>query len=141
MKEPPEWYRRAYGHFSHQSWNEAVDRTRNILTGWAKKGSTGTYGELIAELQMLDWPEGPYTHHGSQVGKLLGDASVAEWIEDRPLLSALVISREGGGPGEGFYPLCEELLGDVIGSSEDAKMRVWSREVARCLVYWNAGGA
>ena len=137
-KKPPQWYRKTYGHFSEQAWNEAVDRTRDILVDWAKKGAIGTYGDLITELGMLDWPDGPYTHHGSQVGKLLGDASVAEWVEDRPLVSALVISRDGGGPGDGFYGLCEELLGDVIGSSEETKDRVWAREVARCHEYWRA---
>jgi hypothetical protein len=42
---------------------------------------------------------------GSQVGYLLGHVSVGEWIEDRPLLSAIVISAQEGNPGKGFYDL------------------------------------
>jgi hypothetical protein len=140
MKRPPKWYGRPYGQYSQQAWDVAIGKTREILAAWARRSHVGTYGAFVNELGMLDWSEGPYQNHGQQVGKLLGDASVEEWLEDRPLLSALVISQEEGKPGSGFDGLCEELLDLVIGDSQDASLRVWTEEVRRCHDYWSKSG-
>lgn len=80
----------------------------------------------------LSWPEGAFTHHGSQVGALLGHVSVAEWLEGRPLLSAIVVQAEGGQPGTGFFDLAREL-GELTISGEDAELRYWLAEYDRCM--------
>lgn len=37
-KVAPDWYGPAYGHFSQPAWDRAVENTREVLIGWAKKG-------------------------------------------------------------------------------------------------------
>jgi hypothetical protein len=137
-KRPPSWYGKAYGNYTQGEWDEAVRRTREILAGWARREHVGSYSSFIDELRLLDWPDGAHTHHGSQVGKLLGDASVEEWLEDRPLLTALVIVQDKGDPGEGFYGLVEELTGTAARADTDSRLRAWSAEVERCFSFWKS---
>jgi hypothetical protein len=100
-----------------------------------KTGGPGTYSELAKEITAIEWPEGAYTHHGGQIGWLLGQVPVEEWLQDRPLLSAMAILSGDSEPSYGFYSLCD-WLGIKTGSTKKEKYDFWWREVMRCEEYW-----
>jgi hypothetical protein len=44
-----------------------------------------------------------------EIGRILGEISEYEYKHNRPLLSAIVLSKGSGVEGNGFYKLCENL--------------------------------
>lgn len=133
-KEPPAWYGKPYG--GYEAWDEAVQECQELLVDWAKRGYIGSYGEITDAVRAIPWPEGPHTHEGSQIGHLLGAVSVREWLENRPLLSALVVHADDRMPGSGFFDLGWELK-LLRSKSEDAKLQFWSSEVRACHELWS----
>ena len=135
-RELPEWVNQEYG--GHGSaWWEAFDQCRAILIEWARSHKqVRTYKELTDRIDAIPWPDGPHTHEGSQVGWLLGQVSAREWVEGRPLLSALVIASETKTPGDGFYRLAVELKELAPNPSPDRKLEYWAAEVADCIAEW-----
>lgn len=70
-----------------------------------------------------------------EIGKILGDISIYEFDEGRPLLSALVISRNGE-EGDGFYKLCE-FLGITKSWKKLKNDGVFAvQEISKCHEYW-----
>jgi hypothetical protein len=134
MKRAPEWYSKPYGN-DPGAWESAIVQCRTLLVGWARNSQVRTYSHVTDEVNALDWPQGAFTHRGSQIGRLLGDVCVGEWLEDRPLLSAIVISAEKGLPGKGFFNLARELR-ELSGNTRDEELEYWQAEVRRCHVFW-----
>jgi hypothetical protein len=63
------------------------------------------YGELAKTLGIdMDNP-----HFGAQVGRVLGEISTDEVANGRPMLSAIVVSKDDMLPGRGFFNLGHEL--------------------------------
>jgi hypothetical protein len=86
----------------------------------------------------IDWPEGAYTHHGKQIGHLLGQVSMDELdqIDDRPVLSALVVGQDEGMPTGGYWKFLKEELGVPVPTSELDRLAVWAGEFeAACRLY------
>lgn len=82
--------------------NQAVyDR----LVEAARTGEFVHYGEL-AKMLGID-PDNP--HFGAQVGKVLGRISEDEIAAGRPMISAIVVSKDTMLPGHGFFNLGQEL--------------------------------
>src|SRR5687768_5699720 len=102
--QPKEWATKAYGSDS-DAWDEAKRQCRTAILEWAAQERTGTYTDLTKRVTAIEWPEGAYTHHGHQMGYLLGQVSLDELdkVEDRPVLSALVIGQQEGMPSGGFW--------------------------------------
>lgn len=135
MKTPPRWYGKGYGNYPTASWDEAVEQCRTVLVEWARNGHADTYGKLVEKVDAIPWPEGPWTHKGSQVGTLLGYVAVEEWLSDRPLLSALVYGKEGSQPGPGYFTIVKEL-GLSTGDSQTQKDAQWHAEMKKCWDHW-----
>ena len=91
------WATRPYGGDAAAS-EEAKRQCRATLYEWAAAQHPGTYTELVHRVTAIEWPDGAYTHHGQQMGYLLGQVSLEELVtdEDRPVLSSLVIGAEDG---------------------------------------------
>jgi hypothetical protein len=136
QKTPPKWFENTYGNDA-AVWEEARAQCRNTLIIWARAERISSYGDLAREITAINWPEGAYTHHGGQIGSLLGQVSVEEWLEDRPLLSALAILAGDSEPSYGFYSLCDQLRIST-GSNKEAKYDFWWQEVQRCHNYWGS---
>jgi hypothetical protein len=84
-----------------------------------------------------------HTDEGSQVGFLLGQVSLEELshVDDRPIISALVIDKVNSMPSGGFWTLCTEL-GLEVGKSDLDRLQFWSAEFdACCLVYGGRSAA
>lgn len=136
---PGAWATRPYGP-DELAWDEAKRQARAVLHEWAALGRYGTYTELARQVTAIPWPEGAYTHHGSQMGNLLGQASIDELsrTEDRPVISALVIGADEGMPSGGFWTFVREELGLPVGTTDEDRLRFWVAEFkSACAFYGN----
>lgn len=65
---------------------------------------------MFSAVTAIPWPDGPHTHEWQQMGYLLGNVVVGEWLlHDRPLLSAVVVLAGDRVPGRGFDNVAEDL--------------------------------
>ena len=87
------------------------------------------YGELARMLGIdMDNP-----HFGAQVGRVLGEISEDEVANGRPMLSAIVVSKDDMLPGTGFFKLGQELQQVEPGQDEIAFA---VGEIRRVHEYW-----
>ncbi len=133
----PSWAQLTEGH-DMVAWDEAKRQCRRVLYEWAGAGRYGIYSELCRLVTAVPWLEGAFTHAGGQVGTLLGQVSLDELdrIEDRPVLSALVVSSEEGMPSEGFWRFVDRTLGIEVGSSTNARLDFWVAEFKRTCDFY-----
>ena len=136
-KKPPKWYGQGYGDLA--GWDRAVNQCRALLVERARLGITATYSEVAQTADAIPWPEGAHTHEGRQIGYLLGEVSVGEWLQDRPLLSAIVVYADRPVPGEGFHNLAEEL-GFLPVRNKETEEVFWGQEREKCFRCWGIGG-
>lgn len=90
--------------FSTEQWNTAKKEMLITLQKRASERQTITYSELSRETTSI--PLGP---HDFAMSWMLGEVSEEEHEAGRPLLSALVVYKETGFPGPGFYDLAIRL--------------------------------
>lgn len=133
MRVAPPWYGKTYGH-DPAGWEEALEQCRRTLVAWARRGRYGTYTELTNEVPAIGWPEGAYTHQGRQIGMLLGHVSVTEWLEGRPLLSAMAVQATELTPATGFFDMAR-ARGEFAGQSSDEELVYWLKEFKACCEY------
>ena len=126
----PEWATTRYGGYGVE-WDEAVSQCRNALYHWAPAGQPRSYTDLARLVTAIPWPEGPHTHYGQQLGRLLGQVAINELDiqEDRPLISALVSGKVDNQPAEGFWSLLNDL-GVPVGHAQ--RDEFWVKELLRC---------
>jgi hypothetical protein len=138
--KPLPWVAEEYGHDA-AAWDKAKRQARAVLYEWAAAGRFGSYSELAQRVTAIAWPEGAFTHHGRQMGYLLGQVSMEELDsqEDRPLLSALVIGHEDGMPSGGFWTLLTEL-GIESPQTDVERVAFWSREFKAACDYYGSRG-
>jgi hypothetical protein len=96
----------------------------------APQGGTVYYSE-VAPLIGIDTGD-PY--FGARVGRVLDEMNHAERAAGRPLLSAVVIAKETGKPGEGFFTCARELK--RYAGRDD--LAYWVQELRRVHDYWSA---
>jgi hypothetical protein len=74
--------------------------------------------------------------HSSAMAGILGQVSTLEHEEGRPLVSAVVVHKEGdAAPGPGFWNFAREL-GMNTGGGQHAQLEFWTQELAKCYAYW-----
>ena len=88
------------------------------------------YGEL-AKMLGIDMDD-PY--FGARVGKVLGRISEDEIAAGRPLISAIVVSKDTMLPGHGFFNLGQELHQTLAGEDE---IGFAVRQIKRVHNYWS----
>jgi len=71
----------------------------------------------------------------AHIGRILGRISSTEAEAGRPLLSVIVVSRDTGRPGGGFYNLGQEL--HLVEPGEDEDVFV-GRQTERVYDYWSS---
>lgn len=107
-------------------WQEVKTEIRDIVIETAKARQLIAYSELTGMLQTA------YVHYHSHVlTRLLIDIGSEEAAAGRPLLPALVIAKQTGRPGPGYFKLApgEAHTGDPIAE--------WEAEVQRVYSYWS----
>ncbi|MBR9846386.1 MAG: hypothetical protein GYB35_09910 [Algicola sp.] len=100
----------------------------------ARQKTTWTYSQLNEQLELgLNFNN---VLDRDLIGEWLGEVSVHEYRKGRPLLSALITHKLGKREqGDGFYKLCESLLGK---DWEDLKAdKNWENKmIADCYTFW-----
>lgn len=88
-----------------------------------------TYYSDIAPLLGIDIGN---EYFGALVGRVLDRVNRREFAENRPLLSAVVVSKETGSPGRGYYG-CAKDIRRHTGKSDEA---AWLDELKSVYSYW-----
>lgn len=118
---------------STSEWESARSWMAEHLQGVARARKTQTYSEICAAMrgacQVAVEP------HSSALFGLLGQICTLESEAGRPLISAVVLHKGDGEPGEGFWNIARDL-GIDPGSTKDARYEFWIRELSRCHEYW-----
>jgi len=68
-----------------------------------------------------------------QIAQLLDSINEDEISQGHPMLSALVIYKDEGRPGPGFFN-CARGLGKLVGNDEDG---FWAKEVTAVHEWWS----
>jgi len=108
------------------NWQDVKAEMRQLIIETAKAGQLIAYSELTGMLQTA------YVHYHSHVlTRLLIDIGSEEVAGGRPILPALVVAKQTGRPGPGYFKLApgEVEVGDPI--------REWENEVQRVYDYWS----
>ena len=83
---------------------------RQKLIELARLRTTWTYSQLNE--QMLLGLDFSLQIHRDLIGEWLGEVSIHEYNNERPLLSSLITHKNGKREqGDGFYKLCADLFG------------------------------
>jgi len=137
-RNPGAWVFESYGD-DPGAWDLAKEQCRRALYRWASVERYGTYTDLTNTVTAIEWPDGAFTHHGKQIGFLLGQVSMEELdqVEDRPLLSALVVSQDDDRmPSGGFWTLLRDELLIPVPASRDDRQIVWAKELKAAFEYY-----
>ena len=105
-----------------------VDAILERLTEVARRGEITSYAE-IARLAHVDLDN---PHFGAVIGRLLDEINRAEHAAGRPLVSAVVVSKERNMPGPGFFD-CARTLG-LYRDGDD--LGYWVEELGRVHRHW-----
>ena len=102
--------------------DEIDDDLRQRLIQTARRKVTVTYSELSPEAPRAIWP-------------MLDQVNRYEVAEGRPMLTAVVVTKEARKPGIGFFTQAR-TLGRFDGNNWDD---FWQRELQEVWDYWNDG--
>jgi predicted RNase H-like nuclease len=103
----------------------APDELRELLVRCARSGSTITYGGVAAEFK-FPWSQG----FGASLTRALNILAVENRRCNEPVLMCLVVNKETGLPGQGYY--------SAIGSAKDdphSQRDIFLDEVRRCTAW------
>lgn len=70
-----------------------------------------------------------------EVGRLVGEISEDEVVDGRPMLSALVVEKDTGHPGKGFFSLARNLK-KLVGMSASAEKAFLKKEKTKLFDLW-----
>lgn len=97
-----------------------------VLVEEIKNGRTITYKELAINVGMS-------VERNSDLYSHLGDLSYYSFENGMPLISVIVVRKEEGTPGAGFYGVYKEKRGITVGKNN--QMEVFVEEVNRVFSY------
>jgi hypothetical protein len=107
-------------------WERAKAEAIKELGTQAKRESTITYLDLTKRIGSIAFDPGDHAFH-----YLLLEVSKDEDAAGRGLLSALVVNKETGMPGQGFFDVAREL-----GRNAADPMRLWTDEIKFVFSKW-----
>ena len=109
---------------------------RSYLIELARKKTDQTiyYQKLVDNCKLnLNLQDEPY--HRTLLGEILGEISVFEHENNRPLLSSLVIRKGDNYEGDGFYKLAEELgFGKWTNLKKEGIFEI--QQIKECIEFW-----
>ncbi len=112
------------------TWERAVAELTDVLVPVARRGTTVTYSEAVSNLSTVH-----LTGDSTAFHVLLGDVSRASFDAGAPLLSAVVVAKDSGQPGGGFYDLARELGFDVP-DEPAAESMFWGAHLDEVHRWW-----
>src|SRR5487761_137206 len=107
---------------------EEISKVTDILKDYARKKETCTYQDVF---QFDHW--GNYSGpHDRRLWDLLGIISEREIALGHYALSAIVITKDAGHPGQGFFNLEKKL-----GRYKNNDIETWLMEIHGLFEYWS----
>ena len=104
----------------------ALDEMRAILIGCAKRRQTITYSELAPMISSMR------LHHRAPLfHKMLDIMSREDALEDMPSLATLVVRKDSGIPGQGYFAI-SGIEGETINDPET----YWRKQFDDLCDYW-----
>ena len=108
---------------------DKAETIRQHLIEIARQGSMKTYTEVGNWVGLnMSWEPARI-----QIAQLLDSINEEEIYQGHPMLSALVIYKDKGRPGPGFFQ-CAHGLGKLVGNDEDG---FWAKEVQAVHEWWS----
>lgn len=98
-----------------------IENIRPRLHEVANQNEKITYSELTDGFSLV---------HYSRVGEVLGIIGALEYRLENPVLPAVVITKQGEGPGEGFTSLLS-ILGLRTPDAETSENELWQDHLER----------
>jgi hypothetical protein len=130
MSNPPKYVDKVAFDVLPEVWAAAKAEVRSILVEVAQRERTIFYSELVGEMKTINLEA-----HDQRLFALLGHVSQDEHELGHPLLSVIVVHKEGtkrGMPGDGFFVLAKSL-----GFDTRNKEKLWADETARVHGRWS----
>lgn len=90
--------------FSSDAWEAAKDEACMVMRARARRGHPISYSDLVSEIESVSMDP-----HDPRLAHFLGQISRAEHEAGRGLLTAVVVHKHDGFPGDGFFELAESL--------------------------------
>lgn len=112
-----------------EDWDRVRDELMASITEVARKRGLIAYSDLIRDVPEI---EGPLSH---ALAEMLGEIGQRCHSEGLPLLSALVVNKDKGIPGPGFFEAAVRLK-LLTSSNAQARDEFWLRQVAKCHEHW-----
>ncbi|MEP6987705.1 MAG: hypothetical protein ABI970_19035 [Chloroflexota bacterium] len=110
-------------------WRVLRDEMRDVMVETARQGQLITYSELCAQLKTA------YLHyHSPQIVRLLDEIGMAEREAGRPILPAVVVGKQSGIPGAGYFRLAGE--GHDNDNAFDPEVN-WEADLQAVFDYWS----
>ncbi|SRR6266481_8821206 len=107
-----------YG-FKTDVWEKAKKEAIRGILREGLKGKLIFYSDLTKQISSI-----AFDPHGYEFRHLLGQISSEEEADGRGMLTALVVLKEKGVPGDGYWDLAAQLGRDV-----SDKLACWAKEV------------
>ena len=110
-------------------WRVLRDEMRDVMVETARQGQLITYSELCAQLKTA------YLHyHSPQIVRLLDEIGMVEKEAGRPILPAVVVGKQSGIPGAGYFRIAGE--GHDNEGNFDPKVN-WEADLQAVFDYWS----
>lgn len=115
--------------FAQAQWVTLREEMRELMVDTARRGQLITYSELCALLKTA------YLHyHSPQIVKLLDEIGMAEREAGRPILPAVVVGKQSGIPGAGYF----RIAGDAHDGEGSVDPKVnWEVDLQAVFDYWS----
>jgi hypothetical protein len=128
MPNPPKYVLQGSFDVPPEKWEAAKREISAILIEKAKQRAMIPYSELVGRVNSVG-----FNAFDTRLFAILGQISVTEHEQGRPLLSVLVVHKTGDmQPGEGFFELAQAL-----GRNTSDVLKAWIEEVQKVYQYWN----
>jgi len=105
---------------------DMLEKIRKQIIDVAKRRTTIPYDILAQRVGLINQPEWFWV-----IGKYLGDINEQETPKGNPMISAIVVGKETGIPGDGFW-ICAYNL--KVWDGKGDKEEFWKKELEKV---WN----
>jgi hypothetical protein len=101
-----------------ETWENAKSQAVRAIVRQGRKGSTISYSDLAKQITTIYFDAHEHIYH-----LMLGQISSEEDAAGRGMLTALVVLKDSGMPGDGFWDLAKRL-----GRNVSDKIACWVQE-------------
>lgn len=128
MSSKPHYVDKGCFQYLPEEWERAKVEAREAMIKSARRQETIAYSELVLAVRSIS-----FDPRAQAFFALLGQVAEEEHRAGRPLLSVVVVHKDGDKmPGPGFFELARAL-----GRSSNDRLELWMRELKETFDYWS----